>query len=203
MKKKIFVAGHNGMVGSAICRKLSQDASRNVVTVSRDDVCLTNQAQVDAFFSQNHFEEVYLAAAKVGGIHANDTYPAEFIYQNLMIQSNVIHAAFKSRVKRLLFLGSSCIYPRNAPQPMKEASLLRGALESTNEPYAIAKIAVREGILLQEFKYIFDKADERAPADLNENLGATADCSPDTLKTIDFDSYPSLSLTSFIDAPSM
>ena len=141
MKKKIFVAGHNGMVGSAICRKLSQDASRNVVTVSRDDVCLTNQAQVDAFFSQNHFEEVYLAAAKVGGIHANDTYPAEFIYQNLMIQNNVIHSAYKAGVEKLLFLGSSCIYPRVSPQPMVETALLSGPLEPTNEPYAIAKIA--------------------------------------------------------------
>lgn len=139
--KKVFVAGHNGMVGSAICRKLSQDASLELTTVARDLVDLTNQAEVANFFNHSEFDEVYLAAAKVGGIHANNEYPADFIYQNLIIQSNVIHSAYTAGVKKLLFLGSSCIYPREATQPMPENALLTGPLESTNEPYAIAKIA--------------------------------------------------------------
>ena len=138
--KKIFVAGHKGMVGSAICRQLKK---QNVLvsTVSKDEVDLLNQSQVENFFSSNDFDEVYLAAAKVGGIHANNTFPAQFIYQNLMIQSNVINSAYKNNVKKLLFLGSSCIYPKLANQPMTESSLLTGSLEPTNEPYAIAKIA--------------------------------------------------------------
>jgi GDP-L-fucose synthase len=137
---KIFVAGHNGMVGSAICRQLlNQDVE--LVTASRQELDLTNQAQVKDFFSAHKFDQVYLAAAKVGGINANNSYPAEFIYQNLMIQNNIIHQAHESNVDKLLFLGSSCIYPKFAPQPISECDLLSGFLESTNEPYAIAKIA--------------------------------------------------------------
>jgi GDP-L-fucose synthase len=138
--QNIFVSGHNGMVGSAICRQLVKQ-NVCVTTVSRDEVDLLSQAQVEDFFSSNKFDQVYLAAAKVGGIYANNTFPAEFIYQNLMIQSNVINSAYKNGVKKLLFLGSSCIYPKLANQPMTESSLLTGLLEPTNEPYAIAKIA--------------------------------------------------------------
>jgi GDP-L-fucose synthase len=138
--QKIFVAGHNGMVGSAICGQLS-DGGDDVVVASRDELDLTNQLEVASFFKAHKFDQVYLAAAKVGGIHANNTYPAEFIYQNLMIQNNVIHSAYKSAVTKLLFLGSSCIYPKLARQPITEAELLNGYLEPTNEPYAIAKIA--------------------------------------------------------------
>lgn len=138
--KKIFVAGHNGMVGSAICRELDKQ-NVCVNTVSKDEVNLLNQAQVEDFFSSNKFDQVYLAAARVGGIYANNTFPAQFIYENLMIQSNVINSAYKYGVEKLLFLGSSCIYPKLANQPMTESSLLSGALEPTNEPYAIAKIA--------------------------------------------------------------
>jgi len=137
---KIFVAGHNGMVGSAICRKL-KDQNVEVITANRQELNLTNQFQVKNFFDYHKFDQVYLAAAKVGGIYANNTYPAEFIYQNLMIQNNVIHHSFLSGVEKLLFLGSSCIYPRLAGQPMKENALLSDFLEPTNEPYAIAKIA--------------------------------------------------------------
>ena len=137
---RIFVAGHRGMVGSAICRQLTRTNSE-VVTVSRNELDLTDQLQTATFFTQNKFDQVYLAAAKVGGIHANETYPAEFLYQNIMIQSNVINSAYRSGVKRLLFLGSSCIYPKLAPQPISEEELLNGHLEPTNEPYAIAKIS--------------------------------------------------------------
>ena len=137
---KIFVAGHNGMVGSAICRQLAnQDVE--IVTASRGELDLTNQHQVHRFFNENNFDQVYLAAAKVGGIRANNEYPADFIYQNLIIQGNVIYSAYKSGVSNLLFLGSSCIYPKLAKQPMAEEELLTGYLEPTNEPYAIAKIA--------------------------------------------------------------
>jgi GDP-L-fucose synthase len=136
----VFVAGHNGLVGSAICRRLASDGVEPLVA-GRSELDLTDQAAVDAWFSENKVEQVYLAAAKVGGIHANDTYPAEFLHDNLVIQTNIIHAAWKSGVKKLLFLGSSCIYPKHAPQPMPEDSLLTGPLESTNEWYAIAKIA--------------------------------------------------------------
>jgi GDP-L-fucose synthase len=137
---KIFVAGHNGMVGSAICRQLrNQDVE--LITASRQELDLTSQVQVKDFFSAHKFDQVYLAAAKVGGIHANNTYPADFIYQNLMIQNNVIHQSFLAGIKKLLFLGSSCIYPMHAKQPIPEAELLNGYLEPTNEPYAIAKIA--------------------------------------------------------------
>jgi len=139
--KNIYVAGHKGMVASAIVRQLQAQADINIITCSRKGLDLTNQPAVSAFFQNQPIDEVYLAAAKVGGIHANSTYPAEFIYQNLMIECNVIDAAYKAGVSKLLFLGSSCIYPRAVPQPMKETALLTGALEPTNEPYAIAKIA--------------------------------------------------------------
>ena len=137
----IYIPGHTGMVGSAIVRLLTKRGYTNLVTRSHAELDLTCQADVNDFFANETIDYVFLAAAKVGGIHANNTYPAEFIYKNLMIQSNVIHASYKAGVKRLLFLGSSCIYPKEAPQPMKEEHLLTGLLESTNEPYAIAKIA--------------------------------------------------------------
>lgn len=139
--QKIYVAGHRGMVGSAIVRNLKAQGYSNIVTRTHAELDLTNQAAVKTFFEQEKPAQVYLAAAKVGGIHANNTFPAEFIYQNLMMEANVIHQAFESGVKKLLFLGSSCIYPKLAPQPMTEGALLTGKLESTNEPYAIAKIA--------------------------------------------------------------
>ncbi len=139
--EKIFVAGHKGLVGSAIVKELRKAGFRNLLLCDRSLVDLTNQAAVARFFEQERPDYVFLAAAKVGGIHANNTYPAEFIYANLMIQSNVIHQSYLTGVKRLLFLGSSCIYPKLAPQPLREDSLLTGLLEPTNEPYAIAKIA--------------------------------------------------------------
>ena len=139
--RNIFVAGHNGMVGSAISRRLAKDNDVDLILSSRATCDLRNQAQVEEFFSKNAVYEVYLAAAKVGGIHANNEYPAEFIYENLMIQANIIHAAYTAGVSKLLFLGSSCIYPKMAEQPMQEQALLTGLLESSNEPYAIAKIA--------------------------------------------------------------
>ena len=138
---KIYVAGHRGMVGSAIVRTLRKEGATNLVTRSRAELDLTDQAAVRDFFSRERPDQVYLAAAKVGGIHANNTYPADFIYQNLMMQANVIESAFRNGVKKLLFLGSSCIYPRNVPQPMREEALMTGTLEPTNEPYAVAKIA--------------------------------------------------------------
>jgi GDP-L-fucose synthase len=137
----VFVAGHRGMVGAAIVRRLLALGYSRIVTATRDELDLGSQAQVTDFFAAHRIGHVVLAAAKVGGIHANNTYPAEFIYQNLMIECNVVHAAHLAGVHRLLFLGSSCIYPREAPQPMREDALLTGVLESTNEPYAIAKIA--------------------------------------------------------------
>jgi GDP-L-fucose synthase len=139
--QKIYVAGHQGMVGSAIERALKNKGYANIVSRTHQELDLTNQVAVYQFFEEEKPEQVYLAAAKVGGIHANNTYPAEFIYINLMIEANVIHAAYKSGVKKLLFLGSSCIYPKLAEQPMGEDALLSGHLEATNEPYAIAKIA--------------------------------------------------------------
>ena len=138
---KIYVAGHRGMVGSAILRKLKNQDQTNIVLRTHAELDLTNQQAVRAFFEAEKPDLVYLAAAKVGGIHANNTYPAEFIYDNLMVQANVIHEAFKVGVQKLLFLGSSCIYPKAVRQPMREDALLSGTLESTNEPYAIAKIA--------------------------------------------------------------
>jgi GDP-L-fucose synthase len=138
---KIYVAGHRGMVGSAIIHELANQAQTNVVVRSHVDLDLTDQQAVRAFFDEERPDQVYLAAAKVGGIHANNTYPAEFIYQNLMMEANIIHEAFKHGVQKLLFLGSSCTYPKLVEQPMKENALLTGVLEATNEPYAIAKIA--------------------------------------------------------------
>ena len=138
---KIYVAGHRGMVGSAIVRLLQQQGRATVVTRTHAELDLTNQCAVSDFFAIEKPDQVYLAAAKVGGIYANNTYPAEFIYENLMIEANIIHAAYLHGVERLLFLGSSCIYPKLAPQPISEDALLTGVLEATNEPYAIAKIA--------------------------------------------------------------
>ncbi|MBU1691821.1 MAG: GDP-L-fucose synthase [Gammaproteobacteria bacterium] len=138
---KIYVAGHRGLVGSALMRRLEKGGYSNIVTRTHAELDLKDQRAVTEFFAQEKPVHVFLAAAKVGGIVANNTYPADFIYQNLMIQSNVIHAAYSNGVKKLLFLGSSCIYPKFAPQPMKEEHLLTGVLEPTNEPYAVAKIA--------------------------------------------------------------
>lgn len=138
---RIFVAGHRGLVGSAIVRKFQKEGYTNLILKGREEVDLTRQEEVERFFEKERPEYVFLAAAKVGGIQANRTYPAEFIYQNLMIECNVIHSAYKYGVKKLLFLGSSCIYPRECPQPMKEEYLLSGYLEPTNEAYAVAKIA--------------------------------------------------------------
>lgn len=139
--ERVFIAGHRGMVGSAILRQLENKPDVEVLTVSRDELNLLDQAAVAAWFSANRVDQVYLAAAKVGGIHANNEYPAQFIYENLMIEANIIHAAHQAGVHKLLFLGSSCIYPKHAEQPMREEALLTGTLEPTNEPYAIAKIA--------------------------------------------------------------
>ena len=139
--KKIYVAGHNGMVGSAIVRRLNELGYNNIVTRNRQELDLLNQSAVHQFFKEEKPDYVFLAAAKVGGIHANNTYRADFIYQNLVIEANVIHGAYKSGTQGLMFLGSSCIYPRDCPQPIKEEYLLTGTLEETNEPYAIAKIA--------------------------------------------------------------
>jgi len=153
--KRIFVAGHNGMVGSALVRQLSQDPSNHIITTDRTTLDLTNQQAVQSFFTEQSIDQVYLAAAKVGGVHANNIYPAEFIYQNLMIEANVIHAAHINDVQQLLFLGTSCIYPKLAEQPMSENALLAGYLEPTNEPYAIAKIA---GIkLCESYNRQFDR----------------------------------------------
>ena len=138
---KIYVAGHRGMVGSAIVRHLQAKGCSNILTRTHAELDLTNQQAVKELFDQEKPDQIYLAAAKVGGIHANNTYPAEFIYQNMMMEANVIHHAFECGVRKLLFLGSSCIYPKMAPQPMAEDALLTGQLEATNEPYAIAKIA--------------------------------------------------------------
>ena len=140
-KPKIYVAGHCGMVGSAIVRALNEYGQTNLAVRTRGELDLTNQGAVADFFERERPDQVYLAAAKVGGIHANNTYPADFIYENLMMEANVIHQAWRTGVRKLLFLGSSCIYPRMAPQPMGEDALLTGPLEPTNEPYAIAKIA--------------------------------------------------------------
>jgi len=140
-KTRVFVAGHRGMVGSAIVRQLERDPSVDIITRGRDELDLTNQSQVQKFLAETVTDQIYLAAAKVGGIYANNTYPAEFIYQNLIIQANIIHAAHQHNVQHLLFLGSSCIYPKHAKQPMREDALLTDALEATNEPYALAKIA--------------------------------------------------------------
>lgn len=139
--KKIYVAGHRGLVGSAIVRRLEKDGFKNIITRTHQELDLTRQAEVEQFFAEEKPDYVILAAAKVGGIYANDTYPADFIMKNLQIECNVIDAAYKNGVKKLLFLGSSCIYPRECPQPIKEEYLLSGYLEKTNEAYALAKIA--------------------------------------------------------------
>ena len=143
LKDKIYVAGHNGMVGSAIVRQLQTKESGNkqLITCNHKELDLTNQQKVNDFISSEKPDQIYLAAAKVGGIYANNSYPADFIYQNLMIQANIIHAAHQNNIQKLLFLGSSCIYPKAVKQPMKEEALLTNTLEPTNEPYAIAKIA--------------------------------------------------------------
>ena len=141
MTKKVFVAGHRGMVGAALMNVLRMDSNIELITRTHTELDLVNQADVQAFFNTHGIDEVYLAAAKVGGIHANNTYPADFIYDNLMIQANVVNAAYQSGVNKLLLLGSSCIYPKLAAQPMQEKCLLSDELEPTNEPYAIAKIA--------------------------------------------------------------
>ncbi|CAN5643923.1 GDP-L-fucose synthase [soil metagenome] len=148
ISSKIFVAGHNGLVGSAIVSKLESEGYINIIKRSRKELDLTEQSAVRDFFRIEKPEYIFLAAAKVGGIYANDTYPAEFIYENIMIESNIIHSAYLTKAKKLLFLGSSCIYPKLSPQPMKEEYLLSGLLEPTNEAYAIAKIA---GIKLCEY----------------------------------------------------
>jgi len=140
-RTRIYVAGHQGMVGSAIVRQLQARGGCEIVTRTHADLDLVNQADVQEFFRTERIDQVYLAAAKVGGIHANNTYPAEFIYENLMVECNVIHAAHLNGVQKLLFLGSSCIYPKAVEQPMREEALLTGVLEATNEPYAVAKIA--------------------------------------------------------------
>ena len=141
LDQRIYVAGHGGMVGSAIVRHLTRQGFANILTRSHAELDLTNQAQVRSFFGHEKPDQVFVAAAKVGGIHANNSYPADFIYINLMIEANMIHESWRAGVSKLLFLGSSCIYPKLAPQPMAESALLTGKLEPTNEPYAIAKIA--------------------------------------------------------------
>jgi GDP-L-fucose synthase len=139
--RNVYVSGHRGMVGSAVLKRLQQSDSPNIITASHSELDLTNQQAVNNFFQKNDIDELYIAAAKVGGIVGNNTFPAEFIYENLMIEANIIHAAHRAGVQKLLFLGSSCIYPKYADQPMKEEALLAGVLEPTNEPYAVAKIA--------------------------------------------------------------
>ena len=138
---KVFIAGHKGMVGSSILKQLTKVKNIEIIVAEKKDLDLTNQAMTNDFFVSHNFDHVYLSAAKVGGIHANNTYPADFIYENLMIQSNIINSCYKTNVKKLLFLGSSCIYPKLSDQPIKESYLLSGKLEPTNEPYAIAKIS--------------------------------------------------------------
>ena len=141
IKKRIFVSGHKGLVGSSIVRQLSLNSNVELILKSRKNLNLVNQEEVNNFFKNEHIDQVYLSAGKVGGIKANNTMPADFIYENLMIEANIINSAFENNVKKLLFLGSSCIYPKYADQPMAETELLKGYLEPTNEPYAIAKIA--------------------------------------------------------------
>lgn len=141
LNARIFVAGHRGMVGSAIVRRLTNLGYQQIITASRDELNLIDQQAVKSFLASQEIQQIYVASAKVGGIHANNTYPAQFIYENLMIEANLIHGAHEENIQSLLFLGSSCIYPKAASQPMREEALLTGVLESTNEPYAVAKIA--------------------------------------------------------------
>ena len=141
LNEKIYIAGHRGLVGSAIIRELKSRGFTNLLTRTHEQLNLTDQREVNHFFDKEKPDYVILAAAVVGGIHANNTYPADFIYQNMMIEANVIHSSYKNNVKRLLFLGSTCIYPKRVKQPIEENALLSDALEPTNEPYAIAKIA--------------------------------------------------------------
>ncbi|MBJ8823289.1 GDP-L-fucose synthase [Citrobacter europaeus] len=141
MKKRVYIAGHRGMVGSAIYRQLAQRDNIELIIRNREQLNLLDTKSVNDFFTNEHIDQVYLAAAKVGGIMANNNYPSDFIYENMMMESNILHAAHNSNVEKLLFLGSSCIYPKFAQQPIKESELLQGSLEPTNEPYAIAKIA--------------------------------------------------------------
>lgn len=148
LSDSIYVAGHRGMVGSALVRALESRGASELLTTTREEVDLADQAQVEAFFQETRPQLVFVAAAKVGGIHANNTYPADFLYQNLILSANIIHAAYRAGTPRLVYLGSTCIYPRLAPQPIPEDSLLTGPLESTNEAYAVAKIA---GLKLCEF----------------------------------------------------
>jgi len=157
--KKIFIAGHKGMVGSAILRRLKQQTNNQIVCISRSQLDLTDQNRVNKFFFKHQFDEVYIAAARVGGIYANNKFPAEFIYHNLQIQNNLINAAYTSNIKKLLFLGSSCIYPKHSLQPIREEYLLTGELENTNEAYAIAKIS---GLKMIEFYNKQYKVDFRA-----------------------------------------
>ena len=147
---RIYVAGHTGMVGSAIARCLQQNGYENIIKRTHRELGLTNQAETEKFFEEEKPEYVFLAAAKVGGIHANDTYPADFIMENMLIECNVIRSAFKNKVKKLMFLGSSCIYPKLCPQPIKEEYLLTGPLEPTNEAYALAKISGLNVPVLQQ-----------------------------------------------------
>ena len=168
---KIYIAGHRGMVGSAIIRELQKQGQTNIVVRTHAELELTNQQAVRDFFKAEKPDQVYLAAARVGGIHANNTYPAEFIYDNLMVQTNVVHEAFKVGVQKLLFLGSSCIYPKAVKQPMREDALLTGILESTNQPYAVAKIA---GIKLCESYNRQYGVDYRSV--MPTNLYGTGDC---------------------------
>jgi GDP-L-fucose synthase len=163
---KIFIAGHKGMVGSAIYKELSKNHDNELITACRDELDLTNQQAVLDFLKLNSPDIIYIAAAKVGGVHANNTFPADFIYQNISIASNLISGAFQSRIKKILYLGSSCIYPVNAQQPMKEQSLLNGHFEPTNEPYAVAKVA---GIkMCESYNRQFNNIDYRSiiPASL-------------------------------------
>ena len=153
--KKVFIAGHKGMVGAAITKKLENDPSVEIIVAPKSNLNLLNQNQVTKFFESNEIDEVFIAAAKVGGINANQSFPADFIYQNLMIQANIINSAHITDVKKLLFLGSSCIYPANADQPIKESALLSGPLEKTNQPYALAKICGLE--LCHSFNTQFGK----------------------------------------------
>ncbi|MDC0948296.1 GDP-L-fucose synthase [Gammaproteobacteria bacterium] len=175
-RQRIFVAGHNGMVGRAICRALEATNQYQIITRSRQDLDLLRQADVESFFAEEKIDQVYLAAARVGGIFANNSQPAQFIYENLSIQNHIIHSAWKAGVDRLLFLGSSCIYPRHANQPIGESELLTGTLEPTNEAYAIAKIA---GIKLCESYYRQYGADFRSVMPTNlygpyDNFGETS-----------------------------